>query len=118
MVLVRRPRRRRALEFHQGLIQVEVALFVIFVEERRQYYLAMLEKQLLHRCTVVKQFFNDPQHLPPIFEMCGKQIDVDDDINQRDISLDLRGSLYHLVLKVWIGLVVKIESQLAVNNLL
>ena len=42
VVLVRRPRRGRALDFHQGLIQVKVALLVIFVEERRQNYLAML----------------------------------------------------------------------------
>ena len=87
-----------------------MALLVILVKERRQDDLAMLQKQLLHRCAVVKQFLNDPKHLPPIFKMRGKQIDVDDDINQRDISLDLRGSLYHLVLKVWIGFVVKIES--------
>ena len=51
---------------------------------------------------MVIELFDDPQDLAPIFEVGGEKIDVDDDINQRNIRhrylLDIQVILHFLAL--------------------
>ena len=88
MVLVRRPSRLRSLNFSQSLIQVEVALLVILIEQSWKNYGFMLQKEFLHWSAIVEKFFYNPQHFSSILEMCGKKVNIDDDINQGDIRFD------------------------------
>ena len=85
------------LHIFRGRIYEQVALFIVFVEERLHNEMAMFLEELLHRRAVIEEVLDNPQDFVAILEMCGEPIYIDDDVDNWNFRQDVQGFLILLV---------------------
>lgn len=63
------------------MLVVYVTFFVVLLKQVEQNYLSVTEKQSFHIGTVVEEGLDDGKDLVSIFKLNGKQIHVEDDVD-------------------------------------
>jgi len=63
-----------------------MALLVVFFHESARYEFAVLLEDALHSCAVVKQLFDNSEHFVSVFKVRREQIDVQNDVHDRDVG--------------------------------
>lgn len=105
-----------------GLVLIKVTLLIILGHEHRENQVTVLQEELLHRCAVIEELLDDPEDLIPVLEVGGEPVNVNQDVNDRNVSQEVKLSLLEGGLEVWhlaeqeLGLFVDVKVELAQDH--